>query len=314
MTRTRRTFVVLFFLIVVAAAAPLRAQEPALADVLARAGAYVLRFEHDFAGIVAEEIYVQEVLGGALRRSAGPPGGTNRRRLKSDLLLVRPANGDGWVQFRDVFEVDGHPVRDRDQRLAKLFLSPDAATAGQLGRIRQESARYNIGSILRTVNVPVLPLNFLEPKNQPRLTFTRVVDASRRQASNGKVVDSSLPASPRFAVSTEVWVVKYDEVRPRTFIRNGDGRDMPARGRFWIEPATGRVLMSELIADNSQLRARINVSYQADVMPDMLVPVEMHENYFSWPDMTTIEGTATYGRFRQFQVKVDEKIAPIKQQ
>ena len=70
--------------------------------------------------------------------------------------------------------------------------------------------------------------------------------------------------------------------------------------------------MSELVAENNRLRARINVSYQADVMPDLLVPVEMHETYFSWADETTIEGTATYGRFRQFQVKVDEKIAPIK--
>jgi hypothetical protein len=29
-------------------------------------------------------------------------------------------------------------------------------------------------------------------------------------------------------------------------------------------------------------------------------------------DGTKVEGTATYGKFRQFQVKVDEKIAPIK--
>jgi hypothetical protein len=285
------------------------APEPSLPDVLARTGEYVLRFEREFAGIVAEESYYQEVRGGSAIRSRSR--GVNSRRLKSDLLLVRPANGDTWVQFRDVFEVDGRPVRDRDQRLFSLFLSPNAATAGQLGRIRQESARYNIGSVQRTVNVPVLPLTFLEPANQPRLAFTRMAEGGG--AADGKG-ESRLPASPRFVVSTEVWVVQYREVRPRTFIRRGDGRDMPARGRFWIEPATGRVLMTELVAENNELRARINVSYQTDVMPDLLVPVEMHENYFSWSDVTTIDGTATYGRFRKFQVKVDEKIAPIKQQ
>ena len=301
----------LMFALTLLATAPLRAQDPSLADVLARAGQYVLSFEREFAGIVAEELYAQDVRGGSVFRSAVPRSGVNKRQLKSDLLLVRPANADSWVQFRDVFEVDGRPVRDRDERLARLFLSPNAATAGQLGRIRQESARYNIGSIQRTVNVPVLPLTFLEPKNQPRLKFIRVVEA-RRSTADGKAVDSSLPVSPRFAISTEVWVVHYEEVRHNTFIRTAAGQDMPARGRFWIEPATGRVLMSEIVASNSNLRARINVSYQADLMPDLLVPVEMHETYFSWSDMTTIEGTATYGRFRQFQVKVDEKIAPIK--
>ena len=29
--------------------------------------------------------------------------------------------------------------------------------------------------------------------------------------------------------------------------------------------------------------------------------------------MATIEGTATYTNFRQFQVKVDEKIGPVKE-
>jgi hypothetical protein len=309
MTRTPGTFVLA--LTVLATSGPVRAQEPALADVLERAGQYVLTFEKEFAGVVAEESYRQDVRGGALVRSSQKR--VTQRQLKSDLLLVRPENASSWVQFRDVFEVDGREVRDRNERLAKLFLAPTSALAGQLGRIREESARYNIGSIQRTVNVPVLPLTFLEPGNQRRLTFTRAT-ADGRPASDGKATESGLPSSPRFKLSTEVLVVEYKEVAPRTFIRTGEGKDMPARGRFWIEPATGRVLMTELLAENAHLRARINVAYQADLIPGLLVPVEMHENYFSWSDMTTIEGTATYGRFRKFQVKVDEKIAPIKQQ
>jgi hypothetical protein len=37
----------------------------------------------------------------------------------------------------------------------------------------------------------------------------------------------------------------------------------------------------------------------------------MREYYQLRRDNTRIDGTATYSRFRQFQVKVDEKIAPI---
>jgi hypothetical protein len=115
-----------------------------LAAVLARAAGYVETFQQQLSGIVAEETYLQEIVpprdnGGSSMAAAGP----RRRRLRSDLLLVRPEGADTWTQFRDVFEVDGRPVRDRDERLAKLFLSPDASGAAQIQRIREESARYN---------------------------------------------------------------------------------------------------------------------------------------------------------------------------
>ena len=101
------------------------AQEPTLRDVLARAADYIVEFQRQLSGIVAEEEYVQDTgpsaLGGSFNRQATLP---QHRELRSDLLLVRPAGVDRWIQFRDVFEVDGHPVRDRTERLMKLFLDP----------------------------------------------------------------------------------------------------------------------------------------------------------------------------------------------
>ena len=38
----------------------------------------------------------------------------------------------------------------------------------------------------------------------------------------------------------------------------------------------------------------------------------LRERYMRRRDGSRTEGVATYGHFRQFQVKVDEKIAPIK--
>jgi hypothetical protein len=51
------------------------------------------------------------------------------RQLRSDVLLVKLADDEWWMQFRDVFEVDRRPVRD--QRLYKLFVDAkiDAARA-----------------------------------------------------------------------------------------------------------------------------------------------------------------------------------------
>jgi hypothetical protein len=54
------------------------------------------------------------------------------------------------------------------------------------------------------------------------------------------------------------------------------------------------------------------VSYQPGPIPGLLVPARMRERYDMPRQGSRVSGIATYGRFRQFQVKVDEKIAPIK--
>ena len=79
-----------------------------------------------------------------------------------------------------------------------------------------------------------------------------------------------------------------------------------------IEPLTGRVLMTELAADNSDLSALVEVIYRDEPGIGPPVPVEMRERYIRRRDGSRTEGVATYSRFRQFQVKVNEKIAPIK--
>lgn len=123
--------------------------------------------------------------------------------------------------------------------------------------------------------------------------------------------DTDAASSP-FRVPAGAWTVHYEEVQKLTMIRTTNGRDLPARGRFWIEPASGRVLMSELVAQDFALRATVGVSYDSEPLAGLLVPVEMRERYDVRKDGSRINGTATYSRFRQFQVKVDEKFAQIK--
>jgi hypothetical protein len=280
-----------------AAAPPAAADETPLATVLARAAAYVADFHRQLASIVAEEQYVQSVYAPKIEM---PGTGPARRVLKSDLLLLKPAGADAWMTFRDVFDVDGEPVRDRTDRLTQMFLRRTPSTDAQIRRILDESARYNIGDIRRNVNTPTYPLLFLEAANHFRFKFKVTSDRRPRTEPANPAADGA------FHVSTEVWVIAYQETAAGTMIRTDGHRDLPTKGRFWIDPATGRVLMSELVAQNRKLRATIDVSYQSEPVLGLLVPIEMREWYDNMKTRSHIEAVATYGKFRQFQVNTDQ--------
>jgi hypothetical protein len=278
-------------LAVAAAVAAPRAQAPDLDGLLDRAGDYVTDYEKTFVGVVAEETYRQQVrIPGGGRDVRGFPvdATVQRRDLKSDVLLVRAPAGDRWIQFRDVYEVDGKPVRDRDERLTKLFLQPSADARRQELDIAAASARYNIGGVNRTVNLPVLALSVLEAKNRPWFSF-KIGKRSRTSAE----------------------LEFREEERGRTMIHGNDEQPMPAHGRFSIEIDTGRVLASMLAADTPTLRAQIDVVYGPEPSIDMLVPREMRETY-TLKDGSVTEGRATYAKIRRYQVKVDEKIGTVK--
>jgi hypothetical protein len=284
------TAIALVVLVALAAPRPDSIDEPPLATVLARAGSYVGDFHRKLSRLIAEEHYTQtwETVWSGPRKGATPHG---RRELRSDLLLVKPAGVDDWLQYRDVFEVDGQPVRDRGERLPQLLASRSGSAAALAERIRRESAKYNLGSIERDINIPVLAMRFLSVENQPRFKFRRATD--RTVSAAGIAPDDA----GVFRVTTAMWAIDYEEVRHPTIIRTPANKDLPARGRFWIDPDTGRVLITELHAGNKNVRGAIDVSYQSEPVLNLLVPVEMREEYFDRSG-AHITGVATYGRFR----------------
>ena len=267
---------------------------PSVEAVLERTGEYVAGYVRNFAGVVAEEAYVQHAATGSRFDSLGHMlrGNAKDRELKSDLLLVRPEGSNRWLQFRDVYEVDGRAVRDRTDRLAKLFLQPSSSTAKQVSKINDESSRYNIGSIIRNVNVPMLALSVLLPDNQYRFVFNHVGQPDG-------------PSEP------DTWKVTFREMASGTMIRGAGDQDMPVEGYFMVDASTGRVRFTSLVAKNRTVAAQIDVSYSEDAKLGLLAPHEMTESYTQAADGATVEGHATYSNFRRFQVKVDEKIAPI---
>ncbi|PWT80778.1 MAG: hypothetical protein C5B57_11690 [Blastocatellia bacterium] len=264
-------------------------EPPAIDQILARAGEYVTRFLDEFSNVVAEERYVQDTLGtlpitipgrGA-SRSTRPA--SLHRELKSDFLLVKVGPFD-WLPFRDVYEVDGTSIRDREGRLTKLFLQPSATALEQARNIALESARYNIGAMQRTINTPILSLMFLQLDMQPRFRFS----LGKRDTDVGE----------------HVWVVQYkEEVRP-TVIRGLRDTDMPASGRLWIDTETGRVAKTELTVDATGVRARLITVFRRDERFQIDVPFELNERYYL--ERGQVTGIATYSHFRRFDVSADE--------
>jgi len=291
----------------VVAAVPLTAQSPAEADLeqlLAKATWYAIDFVNKLSNVVAEERYIQDsnvalatvaIPGLNGRGAAGmnvPRGSSRHRELRSDFLIVKSA-ADLWTPFRDVFEVDHIPIRDRDQRLAKLFLSakPDADAEAQAKAIADESGRYNLGAVQRTINNPVFALAFLQPDVRAHFKFTE-----------GK---------PDRKAGPDIRVIDYVEEWRPTVITGLPGQEMPAFGRFWIENATGRVVKAEIRVEVREIKANLTTTFRADERLGIDVPSEFREDY----DLrdSRVSGVASYARFRKFEVKSSEELATPEQ-
>jgi hypothetical protein len=264
-------------------AAPARGADTPLVTVIARAVEYVEGYQRDLAMIVSEERYEQEVRfpGSPLSRARDL---TQKTVLRSDFLLVRDAAA-GWVPFRDVFERDGVMVRDRDERLSRLFLAGAGTTFEQARRIADESTRYNVGNIDRNINLPTLALVFLTDAHRERFEFSdRGRDGTTR-------------------------VVQYRETGHPTYVATTGGADLPVSGRYWIDEPSGRIQRTELLASDRSLDARIGVVYRPDNGAGLWVPERMEELYVQHTDQSEIRGKASYSRFRRFQVSTTEDLA-----
>ncbi len=270
-------------------------QPPTLPHLLSTAASYVAGYEEKASFLLFQEHYVQsvQILGGQPARE---------RRLRSEVALVNTLEF-GWIGFRDVFEVDGQQVRNRHNRLEALFSEPlTSETLGRARALANESARFNVGSVQRTVNYPTMALAFLRETNQRRSSFTR--DESARIGD----------------VAT--WIVAFEETQRPTLIASqpdetGPG-DLPASGRFWIEPDSGRVRRSQVTFVQMRSTGSITVEYGPWPDLDVLVPVSMRESFLvqglhSSGDLRqpqVIRGDARYSNPRQFKGTARIKVGP----
>ena len=251
--------------------------DPRDASLVERASKYVDVYQQDFSAVVSEEHQIQKLVDrdGRVRRT---------REIKSDFLLVKL--GSAWpVAFRDVVEVDRKPVRDRGDRLRKLFLDKPRAAPEQARAISKESERHNIGPG-RSGNSPVLPLIFLLPKVVPRSRF---------------VVTGSTLAFEEFQSPTVMGATS-----------SGARRDVFARGWFEVDASSGRVLAAEVtgVSPPGNQSITLTVRFRDDPQLKLMVPIEVHEKYWRHdkPTDDRLEVSSSYSNFRRFQVIVSEEI------
>jgi hypothetical protein len=245
-------------------------------------------FERNFAAVVAEEHFKQEVSDARF---------TQNRVTRSDFLLVRLPGRDGWVPFRDVFEVDGRAVRDRSERLEKLFLDTPQTALTDANRISEESSRYNIGPVVRTINVPTFALILLKPAYLQRFEFSKRDDVT--------------------ISGVRTWRVQFVERSRPTVVRTRRGEDVRIEGSIWIDPISGRLLKTLVktfgTPDPPILHAPIKadplmlveVTYALSDAMGMWVPETMTEWVMN-ANRVVVTGTATYTKFRRFDVKTIE--------
>jgi hypothetical protein len=260
-----------------------RALDPDLQAVLARTSSYVDRYVNELGNVVAQERYRQVV-----RR---PYAGGESRTTMSDLLLVRTRTG--WTPFRDVLEVDGKPLPDREDRLRRLFLeSPEKAMA-EGRRISEEGARYNLGQVFRTINTPTLALGFLLPTVIGGFHFER--------HGTDKVE------------GINTWRLDFEETgRPTQISQASTGRDLPSEGSIWVEPTSGRVLKTRLRNGDEGVSVEVIVTFRPNDTLGLWTPAEMKETYRRPRGAESIDAEATYQNFRRFVVDTAESLGPPK--
>lgn len=263
------------------------AQPSTLDDVIASASAYVKNLFEELSTVVTEEDY---------RQSYFPRSSSNnnprRLRLRSEFLLVLLENTSAWTGFRDIFEVNGNRVRDRQDRLAELFLGDTDDAMRQAQRIVDESSRYNLGTTSRTFNIPTYALSYLHPSNVQRFVFEK----------DGEGCSDNRAA----------WDISYEEVDLPSITRGFQNINLPSRGKFCIDSDTGTILKTEIRLSHPSVGrllkatdATATVTFAFDPNVELWVPAEMRERYQEIAGGRTVS-TARYSNYRKFRVSTDE--------
>lgn len=258
--------------VVVALPAPL-----SLKDVMRRVGAYVDAYGDKASIIVCTERYEQH--------SSTSAGISETRTLVSDFALVYADAIRGWTGFRDVLEVDGRGVGDREDRLARVLMGAEGRF-DEARRLSDESARFNLGNVQRNFNTPTSALFFFVTTDLDRFKF-----AARRVLEDG------------------TWEVAFTETGRPTMIRTPDGDAVKSAGTIWVRPDDGIVVRTVLAVDVVMRRlgqhgkGSIDVRYQLVQPLATWLPVSMDESFeatknYTWDKVT---GHAEYSNYRRFE-------------
>ena len=253
--------------------------------LVTRASRYVEEYEKQFAFLIADEEYRQTQF--------GADGQTiQTRTMRSELFLTYlPADAE-WIAVRDVMEVDGRAVPDRQD--LRALLSRAGELRGLVGKVVEVNARYNIGRVERNFNEPTLPLLLLATKRVARVNFDRKT-----------VVRDN---------DTTLVTLEFEENERPTLISFRNQGPAKSRGEFVLDAATGTVRRTLFRISADGLDVRLETAYAKDAKLDLWLPSVFTERYETGrrnrdklAPHEVIECEAKYSNYRRFDVNLKIK-------
>ena len=208
----------------------------------------------------------------------------SKRNLRSDFLLVKsPGEERLWLQFRDVTEVNGRAVRDQQDRLTKLFLEPFADAVRRAEEISRDASRHSLVAV-GPESSPLVVIAMLQP----------IYYEDYMYQLGGRSTDAGV-------------VVRVVEIEGRPPLQRNPAVPIPrVEGKAWVEEATGRIRKTELRLGRAPNTTLASTTFRFDPGLRIDVPAEMKESRV----VGNFSMTATYSRFRRFQVRTEEAIDP----
>jgi len=244
--------------------------------VVARAVAYLKDYKESLQFVLSDEVATQDVFNERGRRAA-------HRETSGEFFLTYLASEGGWVGVRDIAVVDGVAVEKRDNLRDLLTRSSFARIGRQLA---DRNARYNIGSISRNVNDPMMALLVLDDRHRDRFKFER-----RRVEPT--------PGGPMVTV-------EFTEKDDPTLVSGADGRPIFAKGELVIDATTGRVVRTVITLKDGRTSGTLTTVFSEHEKMGLWLPASLTENYDhrsgSLEEKVVVH--STYTNYRRFNVNV----------
>ena len=100
--------------------------------------------------------------------------------------------------------------------------------------------------------------------------------------------------------------MEFRETSRPSIVRGSGDKDVFARGRYWIEEGSGRIIRTALVLNALGNDLTVDVRFEFDDHFRTQIPVEMRVRRAVAKN--EVRGVATYGHFRQFEVGTEETI------
>lgn len=263
-------------LIVAIAVAQTPAPDTSARAVVAKAASHVRALQEALQFVLADEATTQEVFDIRNRRIA-------LRRTTGEFFLTYVAGDGMWLAVRDILAVDGAPVEPQDNLRQLLSLGSFARIGRQ---VADRNARYNLGSIARNFNDPMLALLILDDKHRDRFRFER-----RRVEPT--------PAGP-------VVTVTFTERDRPTLVRGSNGRQIFTKGEMRIDAITGRLHRTVITLKDDATEASLTTVFTENDKLGLWLPASLTERYehSTRRARELVVAESTYSNYRRFNVSV----------